>query len=239
MTTLATALPAPRLSEKTLIRVQAVSGLVFGVFLLLHLGNLAAALLGQASYDAFMRNARLYYQFPLVEIAGVVGAAGVHLGAGVMRILRRRKAAQADTTPTWRVRLHRWSGYYLMAAFAGHVAATRLPGLFGHPADFSFLTFSLTFAGAFFYPYYALFAASGLYHLTHGTIVGLRVLGVKLPRAATNPRSIPFWAWSALGAVVALAGVLALGGNFFAVDTARFDEWRGVYDFVPERLRPW
>ncbi len=218
-----------RPAEKTLIKLQAISGLVFALFLLLHLANSAAAMLGQGRYDQFQRAVRHYYQFPAIEIAGVLGAAAVHVYAAVVRMWRRRAARIAtgnDPKPPWRTRLHRYSGYYLMAAIAGHVAATRGPGLFGHAADFSFLNFSMTVLPWFFYPYYAGLFASGFYHLVHGTVAALRMLKVKLPKLAVDPRSKPFWALSLVGAALGLGAVLALGGNFFAVNQKRFAEWK-------------
>ena len=75
----------------------------------------------------------------------------------------------------------------MLAAFAGHVLATHAPTLLGHPVDMSFVNFSLTQSGLFFYPYYVLFAASGFYLLTHGAIVALRALGVRLPADIARP----------------------------------------------------
>ena len=58
------------MTDRTLARVQAVSGLVFAVFLLLHLGGALVALLGQGAFDAWIRAARGYYQLPVVEVLG-------------------------------------------------------------------------------------------------------------------------------------------------------------------------
>lgn len=240
MATAHAALAEPRIRNKTLIRVQAWSGLVFATFLVLHLGNLVAALFGAGVYDAWMRTMRWYYQFPPIEIFAVVGSAGVHIGAGILRIVRRRRERQNERPPTLRVRLHRLSGYMMMAAFAGHVAATRLPSLYGTPVDHSLLGFSLTYAGVFFYPYYVLFAASGFYHLGNGAIGALRIVGARLPRGMTAPRSRLFWAWALAGALFALLGVLALGGAFHELDRTRFLEWQAYFDeLVPAGWAPW
>src|SRR5262249_33553628 len=150
------------LSDRSLIRIQAVSGLAFAVFLCLHLANTALATAGQGRYDAFQGAARGFYQFPAIEIALVVGAATVHACASIARILRRRgrRAAPIPLRP----RLHRWSGYYLLLVLGGHCRATRGVGLFfGAPADFSFLNLSLSEWPWAFYPYYLLFAAAGLF----------------------------------------------------------------------------
>ena len=227
------------MSEKSLIRIQAVSGLIFSVFLVLHLLNTAAGALSQDVYDRFMAVARLYYQLPVVEIVGVVGAAVVHMGTGLARAWRRR-SRRAPTNLGWRVRLHRYSGYYLMLAFVGHVAATRGPGLLGYPADLSFVHLSLAYAGVFFYPYYVLLGVGGAYHLTHGVIVALRALRVRLPAALVGRRSVAFGALAVLASMVVLTGVLGLGGHLYEVDTSRFVEWQGLYEsLVPWAPLPW
>jgi hypothetical protein len=229
-----------KISHKALVRLQAWSGLAFASFLVLHLGNVGAAVFGQAAYDGYMRWMRFYYQFPLVEVVCVLGAALVHMGAGVVRIARRRRAKHNDKAPTLRVRLHRYSGYMMMLAFAGHVAATRLPSLVGTPVDYSFIHFSLVYGGAFFYPYYAVFAVSGLYHLTHGTIAAARIVGARLPKTATSPRSRLFWLWVSAGPPLVIVGLLALGGVLYDADASRLPEWMAFYeDLLPEGWSPW
>ena len=222
-----------KVSDKALIRAQAASGLAFAVFLVLHLITLAAASLGQATYDAVQRAFRVYYQFPLVEIVLVLGVALVHVAASLLRVSRRRQAqAGRKAKVSLRVRLHRYTAYYLLTFFMGHVIATRLPSFFGYPADFSMLHYSLTVLPYVFYPYYALLAFSGFFHMTHGVIVGLRVFKMKLPRAFTAPNSRGFWAWSALAAVISVTSLLALGGHFFDVDKSRFAQWDALTDQV-------
>jgi succinate dehydrogenase/fumarate reductase cytochrome b subunit len=221
------------ISERTLARAQAVSGLVFAVFLLLHLVNLGAAVAGQPTYDRTMATVRGYYQLPVVELVLVLGAANVHMAVGIVRILRRRRALRGKPVkpPTLRVRLHRYTGYYIMLAFGGHVVATRLvPLLTEHVPDYSFLNFSLSTLPGLFFPYYILLAFSGAYHLSHGAIAALSIVGLRLPRRATSPRSTPFWVWAALCGVLALAGVLALGGVLYAPDQSRFPEWQQLVD---------
>jgi hypothetical protein len=229
-------------SEKNLARVQAISGLVFATFLVLHLVNTALAPAGQAAYDGFQRAARRFYQIPVIE-AALILAASVHWVAGAIRVVRRwrRGPKGAAAKPPWRIRLHRWSGYYLLLALYGHVLATRGGAWFyGMPADFSFLTFSLRHWPLYFYPYYALLFASGFYHLVHGAIVGLRLLGARLPASLGAMHSRPFWAATAVGALLGALGVAALGGLLFGVDTHRFAEFYAFWDrYFPKSMRPW
>lgn len=226
-----------RISERRLGQVQAVSGILFATFLLLHLANTALALFGQGVYDGYQQAVRRYYQATGVELALIGLAPAVHVAVGLVRMRRRQIKARGKRrrAPPWRVRLHRYSGYVLVLFFGAHVLATRGPGLWlGQPADFAFLTYSLWTYPFVFYPYYALFVLAGLHHLLHGLIAAAPVLRVKLPRAWHAPRAPRFWIPVALAGVVLLMGLIALGGAFFEVDTARFDE----VDALWARFRP-
>ncbi|MGE0784394.1 MAG: hypothetical protein AB7S26_01800 [Sandaracinaceae bacterium] len=227
------------LTERRLAQIQAISGLVFATFLALHLVNTMIATFGQSTYDAYMRAVRLYYQGYGIELAVVIVAPLVHVTAGILRARRRRAKARAqhreDARVPWRLRLHRWSGIVLAVVFIGHASATRLPGLvFDQPGDFTFVHFSLSQFGFFFYPYYALFALAGVYHLVNGVIAAAPLVGLRLPRAWFDTRSRRSLALALGGALILGVGILALGGAFFDVDTARFVEIEALYD----RLNP-
>ena len=221
--------PTPPRSAKKLARVQAYSGLVFALFLTLHLAELLTALGGQQRYDALLRTLRQVYQWPLVEGVVVLGAALVHMSAAILRVKqRRRKQRRASAHTPLRIRLHRYSGYFLWLAFAGHVLATRIPSLLGERVDFAFLTFTLRALPAVFYPYYSLLAMAGVYHLGHGTLAALRMLGLGGANL-TAPRNRLFWLLAAAVSALGVMAVVALGGGLFAVDTTSFMGWEAFY----------
>jgi succinate dehydrogenase/fumarate reductase cytochrome b subunit len=114
--------------ELNLIRVQAASGLTFSVFLTLHLINTMLGSAGPDAYDGFQASARAFYQHPLFEYIVVLIPLVVHLGASITRILRRRR--RHLPRPGLRLRLHRYSGWFLLAVISGHVSATRGVGFF-------------------------------------------------------------------------------------------------------------
>jgi len=210
------------ITDKTLIRVQAVSGLLFATFLVLHLLNTMSAVLGQSIYDGVQTTLRWYYQFPIVEIVCVAGAALVHIWAGIVRMWRRR-GRERSSVPM-RLRLHRWSAYYLLVFITGHVLATRGPSLFlATKADFAFVSYAFVFAPAYFYPYYTLLFASGLYHLAHGGLTALRLLGL---RVEVSPKAFR-WAVSAAVAVGFVA-VLTFAGHVYEIDTRRYAEFHAL-----------
>lgn len=229
------------LSEHTLLRIQAISGLAFASFLILHLTNTLTAVLGQASYDRVQGGLRTYYQWPPVELVVVLLAPAVHLWAAAVRILRRRRRDGSERTPSWRVRLHRYTGYVLALFVFGHIAATRGPGVFSDmPADFSFLTFSLTYWPWIFYPYYALFFASGFYHLAHGAALSVRLFGLRFPSSLMAPRSRGFWTLVAVASLGGLVAILALAGLLHPVSTERFVEFEVFYErYFPAFALPW
>lgn len=226
------------MSDRFLVKLQAVSGLFFATFLILHLSNMVTATFGQSVYDNYMDSVRTYYQFPIIEIVVVGMASLLHIYASLTRGFRRRKTVKTKgmtRTPSFRVRFHRYSGYFIFIAFFGHVLATRSPSLiFGKEVDMSFLHFSLTVAPWFFYPYYILLGTSGIYHITNGIISALRALKVNVPKQMAAPSSKIFWGWVGLGFVVTLISVLNIGGVINEVKETRYEEWREfVLRFVP------
>ena len=227
--------------DKSLIKIQAISGIVFATFLILHLVNMTIAMLGQAAYDSFQRAMRWYYQFPVTEIVVVLGASLVHIAAALTRVVRRRRAginSQKKIKLTLRVRLHRYSGYFIVIVFIGHVIATRGPSLLlGKLVDMSYLSYSIAILPLFFYPYYMLLGVAGLYHLTNGVISVLRILNIRLPKGVTAPYSRMFWIWIGLCGIITLVSILSIGGNIFELDTSRFNEWKIFASrYVPESL---
>ena len=85
----------------------------------------------------------------------------------------------------YHVRLNRYTGQALAYIVPVHVLATRVGALVGRlrPADYDMIRTTLTGLPAlFFVPYYALLAASGVYHSLQGTFLGLCRLGV-LPQS--------------------------------------------------------
>jgi len=188
--------------ERALVQVQALSGALFALFLVVHIGNQTLAVLGPDRYDAAQAELRRFYQSPLVELSLVAGALVVHIAASVWRIVRRRRRGGAAPA-NLRARLQRYSAYFLLASVLGHVFATRgIALIYDAPLGFDGLAYTMVVAGFFFVPYYFLLGTSGLYHLVNGLTFALPRLGLRLPAAARSDRLV-----AALG----IAGVLAIG----------------------------
>lgn len=195
--------------ERTLTRVQAISGLVFLTFLALHLVNTALAAVGQAPYDDFQRAARAYYQNLLIEPVLLL-AMLVHVVVGVIR-MRRSNAPR-----TLARRLHRWAGVFLAVVVLGHIAAVRGPSLWaGIYPGFAGLSFSLAWVPGYFYPYYGLLAMAGLYHAWRGAQVAMGRLGMTWPEPMR--RGLGYWLVPAAGGLVLLTALLGLGGLLYPI----------------------
>ena len=81
----------------------------------------------------------------------------------------------------WHVRLNRYTGRALMYVVPIHVIGTRIGSLFKkqRPSDYDHVRSTMTgLPSLFFLPYYAILAASGVYHSLQGTFLGLARLGV-------------------------------------------------------------
>jgi succinate dehydrogenase/fumarate reductase cytochrome b subunit len=219
-------------------RLQAASGLLFSLFLTLHLLTTASASTGLGAYDATLATLRAIYRpVVIVEVALVAVPALVHIYCAARVILHRRRAKQ-PAPKAWHTRLHRWSGWFLLMAFFGHVFATRFAPLLGDGAtatgraDFSFLAFSLLSYPTFFRVYYLLLGAAGGLHLGLGAALAAKLLW---PARVKTKRALAVG--GAVAAMLALAAVVGVGAmirHADHADRARFPEFRALY----HRLAP-
>ncbi len=206
------------LSSKSLVRLQAATGLILASFVAVHLLNFLLAITGPGAYDSFQSMARKIYQFPLVE-ALILAAIVAHLAIAVARFLREPR-----TTRTGRFRWHRYSGVFLMLVIVGHVAAVRGPSWFAdiYPGAEG-LAFTLNAYPAYFYPYYFLLACAGFYHAAQGIGVALARLNMGRPVFAGRGLAVltTGFALLALCALAGLAGLLYEIPDPFDNDAAR------------------
>jgi len=221
-----------------LARVQAVSGLCFAIFLVLHLATTMSAVGGPAAYDGALASFRAVYRaHPVVEFLLIGTSAAVHIVCAVMRILRRRRETPRPTAPI-ALRIHRWSGYFLMVVIVGHVFATRaMPALAGGPtatgrADFSYLAYSVLGWPLLINPYYYLLGLAGAVHFGLGlgfaaATLAPRHFGTRAARRASVATAV-------IAGMLVAAGVTAVIGRAGEADRSRFSEFQAIYDrFLP------
>jgi len=222
----------------TVARLQAISGILFAIFLVLHLATTTSAIGGPATYDAVLEGTRHVYRPHIVVELLLIGLAGaVHIVCGIVRIVRRRRDPNR-VKPSLVVRLHHWAGYVLLLAIAGHVFATRImPAVATGPtatgsADFSYLAYSILGWPIFMKPYYVLLGAAGAIH--GGIGLGLAASALLGPRV--DPRKLQRFsvAGAAVLTVLVVLGALSIIRHSPAADRSRFVEYRAVYErFLP------
>lgn len=190
-------------------QIQAVTGLIFALFLTLHLANTWLATLGAGVYDGVQGLLRQFYQFTPFE-ALILAALSVHLVTGLLRIVTEPRREL-----TARSRWHRYSGLFLLVFIAGHVTAVRGSSWFyGVYPEFAGLAFSIAAVPAYFYPYYFLLGVAGLYHMLNGVGIAAGRLGFnRLPTLSTRVLARA----TMVGSVLTLLALGGFGGWYYDV----------------------
>ena len=209
--------------ESRLVAAQAVAGMLFLVFLVLHLGNTLLAAFGPETYNSYQRAVRQIYQHPFFELVLVVGPLLTHAIAGLLlyRIRKKRRFPRA-----LRYRVQTWAGFFLIFVVFGHMLATRgISYWYGVYAGFEGVSFSLWWVPAYFYPYYFLLFMAGLYHGTMGVLSVLKRLGfLRMTSSSYLPVLVTM-----LGAVGVTLALLGFGGLLFEIDDPRDNDYARQY----------
>ena len=194
--------------DSTLRRLQAASGLVFGLFLALHLVNTWMAGISPALYDGVQRAIRPLYQSAVVEPV-ILAALLVHVGVGLLRKLLGRQPPGSA-----RARWHRNAGVLVAVFVFGHVFAVRGASyLAGVYPEFAGLSFTLAHVPGYFYPYYLLFGAAALYHGLNGIGIAAARLGWRI-----GMRTGVLVGATAVGSALLLVALLGFGGLLYPID---------------------
>jgi len=252
------------ISEPTLKKIQAGSGMVFSTFLSLHLTNTILSNNGQLFYDEIQRMFRTYYQNPIIEPVILVSL-GVHLSSNFLRFIRRKKNEKRlnnkleeakinnkpqivqelndnikASEPVISLKVNRLAGYVLSAFVGGHFAAARIaPLIVNDKADFSLISYTLDAWPYIFYPYYFVFSLSGVYHLAHGLVQAKQVFITTKNDWRKTTESTIFRVLVGVTGIAVVSGVLAFGGNYFPVNKLRYDVWYKMYSaLIPKSFLP-
>ncbi len=229
-----------RSRERAWRRAQAISGLLFLVFALLHIVNTMLAAHSAEAYDGFQRALRPIYQHPAVELGLIIGPLLVHVAAALRRI---RLDGVRGRGGNLRARLHRITGYFLLLVIFGHIAAVRGPSVFGDIfLEFGGVSFSFWILPYYFYPYYTALVLAALYHGVNGALLASARLRVSVPgflRAGPG-----FWVPLGAAALLAVLGLLGLGGQRYPIpdpsDNAYAQMWQefGIYEWLGRPSSP-
>ncbi len=221
-------------SEARWRRAQAISGLLFLAFTALHVLNTMLAGWSAEAYDGFQRATRVVYQNPLVELGLIFAPLVVHVAAAVRRMWRdgvRRRGG------SFRARLHRVTGYFLLAVIFGHISAVRGPSLLGDVyLEFGGVSFSIWMLPWVFYPYYALLTSAAIFHGVNGALLACARLRVHVPSVLRGGPG--FWVPVGAATALGLIGLLGLGGVLYDIvdpsrsEFARMWEELGIYEWL-------
>jgi len=165
------AISSHKRTEALLSRAQAIAGVLFLVFLIMHLGNALLGVFGADTYNHY-----------ILEFLLVIGPLITHGIAGVwLHFLRKKRPGRPTTRHrALRYRLQTWAGFFLLSVVFVHMLATRgISWWFNVASGFESVAFSLWWVPAYFYPYYLALFSAGLYHgwmglqtlLTHARIL--------------------------------------------------------------------
>lgn len=221
-----------------LAKVQAISGLCFALFLVLHLATTVSGVGGPATYDGTLASLRAIYRaHPIVEFLLIGASAAVHITCAILQFNRRRKSGP-HPKPPFRLRLHRWSGYFLMLAIVGHVFATRV--MPSGAADYSYLAFSVLNWPVFINPYYFALGLAGSIHFGLGLGFAASTLAPRFfGSTAARRASVTVAAATGVLVVIGVTGIIAGAEK---ADASRFGDYKALYDrympFMPKGNLP-
>ena len=209
-----------------LAKIQAVSGLCFALFLVLHLATTVSGAGGPSTYDGTLASLRAIYRaHPVVEFLLIGMSAAVHIACGILQIVRRRKT-RPNPKPPLRLRIHRWSGYFLMLVIVGHVFATRVMTAGG--ADYSYLAFSILNWPVFINPYYFALGLAGSIHFGLGLGFAASALAPRyFGSTAVKRGSVAVAAATGVLVVIGVTGIIAGAEK---ADSSRFGDYKALYD---------
>jgi len=205
-------------SSTTSTATAAVSGLMFGAFMVTHLLGHFSTHFGLAANRKVLAVTQPVYQHPLVEMV-LLGSFITHAALAVQKKTAewRKKGRIALPWDEPAKLAHQLSGWALMMLVPGHAFATRgLTWYFGFaPVDAAY-----TNVGARTFPravmtYYITFSLAAVTHIVSGCARAARALAPKLKAwhpAMSGPR---FWLAVVPLGLLASSSVLAVSGIYF------------------------
>ena len=220
-------------------KLSAVSGLSFGIFLIVHLISHYSLIVGFEKAQENLLKFRAIYQHPVAEVV-LFSSLALHMVSNTIVYLKRRKTDAALhkkyedhlQKPSAELLAHRYAGYVIAVSVIGHIIGTRVapfvfledPSIF----DYSFIVaIDQKLPYHFFAIYMIIFGVAAGWHLVYGTTSALAILW----GSSIHGKPFPF----VLKPLVVLMhllivnAVLALAGYYYVVDMEANAEPRGEY----------
>jgi succinate dehydrogenase/fumarate reductase cytochrome b subunit len=212
-------------------KLQAVSGLIFSLYLTAHLLNHIIALAGRTVYDKYYAAVSRVYHHPYVEIPLILVVPSFHMILGIKQAISRKG------TPNTLTRVFRYCGYGLVLIYFGHVFYTRGQTIF-YGKDQGFESVSYTLSNPLlkhgFFVYYALLAAAGIFHMVVGVSKALQILAIPQMRPILKVvREDKVILTTILVATTAgVLGLLAYAGVFYKINWVGYEHQRQHYERI-------
>ena len=239
-------------STGSLKKISAVSGLYFGMFLVLHLISHYSLYFGMERAMKNMVLFRRIYQNPVFELGLVVALIAHYVSNGLIYQHRKKietksakknddaRTSQAASSIKGELELkaHRYTGYFLSLAVLGHVSATRVAPFFvlSDPSqfDYSFATYAQKkIFGPIFGVYLSLLGMAGGWHLLYGTRSAIVTLFYG-SSVTGKPFPVYLKPLAGINHVLIINAAVALGGVYFVIDIETKKElYDIVYSYVP------
>jgi succinate dehydrogenase/fumarate reductase cytochrome b subunit len=222
------------------IRIQAITGILFSIYLILHLLNHAVAIAGPESYNAVQYNLRIFYQHPFIEIPFIIIIPVIHLYIGIKQAWKRKFLFNG---PLYTL-LFRFSGYIVGMIYFIHVFFTRGQALLHNlSTSYESIAYSLTARPLkyFFLPYYIFFSACGIIHMTFGLIKAIQILSVHSIRSFIREKQSSLFILALLLFSVVFLGLLSMAGYIYELEwTERefhYKHYRKLLDMLEKVLQ--
>ena len=195
--------------------LQGLSGIVFGIFLTLHLSNTMAGFFGEKVYDAYQEHVRAWYQNPVGEAVTFISL-GVHCVTSTLKYLDRAKKAAAGKSieQSASKKFHAYTGYLLLLIIIPHLFVTRFDEHSPMFAGLSYVTRNRFFR-LMILPYFVLYGAAGIVHMVLGLPSAFKLMGwYKTGNWISN--NLPLQVITVMGVIgveLGIAGMMGLVGT--------------------------
>ena len=220
--------------EHRVTQIQAISGLLFSSFSLLHLGGHGFSIFSFKLADAALFASRELYQNPLIEPL-LFGSLGIHISASLYKYFTRKNTKMTVSSPSLNLlKWHRWFGLGTIGIVTAHIFSSRIaPLLFlkdPSVVDLTIITNALTahplVPSWIFIPLYVLFTSSILFHTLFGIQRSFQLLNVKsIFKLNTNS-----WKWIlGIGSVLSGLTVLGVSGFFETILIPKHAIWESLH----------
>jgi len=240
-------------SSASLIKIQAISGLVFSIFTTVHLVHQGVAVFGPGPYNEALDILRAVYKTHLFEIFGIHLPYAVHVLSGALRIWRRSerriKTGSKIVEDRWRT-VHRYSGYVMLLGVSPHVISSNLPRWLSlNDTTFSTMAWLFSLNQWIVPPLHVALAIGSVVHMTIGIWRSIHIIWPARPgkvplsdttpeelvpeensfSALLNPTSTSFKVIIALLSCCSVFGIIAMSGKMYSLRGIERDFLRNSY----------